>query len=261
MQSGYYLSHPVHYTGYPSQYEGEYESWNETTYSPFQEWVHETSCPYPTQSYDMSSSRRGEAYDEICEYHCIEPGCGMKHGITLQDFTPGQLGENDIRRLIDINTGRRCPAHEPTLARSNILVQWEIPPGTLFSESVQLSRDTKRQIICPEKGCGATFKTRSEFKRHLAGIFRPFFCLRGNCCIDGVPCRKGFGRIEEVINHLRNENGQHHDAVRYRPVEGWDFRRKTPEEIQVVLDDLDMIPPEVLYESYGLSLDYGISLY
>ncbi|KAK6339884.1 hypothetical protein TWF718_009273 [Orbilia javanica] len=253
MQSEYFLGHPAHYTGYSSQYDVNYGTCNEVTYSSSPEWSHEASCTYPSQYYDMSTSRRGESYDEIREYYCIEPGCGIIHGITLQDYTAGKLSTHDINRLIQINTGFRCPAHEPTLTRSNVLVQWEIPQGTLFSESVQLSRDTKTPILCPEKGCGQHFKTRSEFKRHLAGIFRPFYCLRGNCCIDGIPCRKGFGRIEEVINHLRNENGQHHDAVRYRPVEGWDFRRKTQEETQEVLDSLDLIPSEELYSWYGLS--------
>ncbi|KAF3911185.1 hypothetical protein AA313_de0209624 [Arthrobotrys entomopaga] len=243
MQSTYFLDLPVQYTGYSSQYNNSYD------YEP----CSEIPFDYSPQYYNMASQRGDEnVYDEICQYHCIEVGCDMIHSITLQDYTTGRLSKHEINQLIQINTGFRCPAHEPMLNKSNVLVQWEIPQGTLFSESAQLSRDTKIPMLCPEKGCGQSFRIRSEFKRHLAGIFRPFYCLRGNCCIDGIPCRKGFGRIEEVINHLKNENGQHHDAVRYRPVEGWDFRRKTASEEQEVLDKIDLISIDELYAWYGL---------
>ncbi|EPS37243.1 hypothetical protein H072_9056 [Dactylellina haptotyla CBS 200.50] len=255
MQSGYFIDYPVQYTGFSSDYD-QYDQYDQESYI-------DIPYNYTPQYLNMSSSRRGDVYDEICEYHCIEPlwddsrnqavSCNFIHAVTLQDYTPGRLTKSEINRLIQINTGFRCPAHEPALSRSNVLIQWEIPSPTLFSESAQLSRDHKIPILCPEKGCGRTFETRSEFKRHLAGIFRPFYCLRGNCCIDGIPCRKGFGRIEEVINHLKNENGQHHDAVRYRPVEGWDFRRKTHEETMEVLNKINFMPEEDLYAYYGIS--------
>ncbi|KAK6337994.1 hypothetical protein TWF696_001466 [Orbilia brochopaga] len=241
MQSGYVREYPLQYTNYPSQYEG----------------YDQISYGYPSNiSYSMASSGAGQAgstYDKICMYYCIEPRCPAHYSIILQDYTSGTLSEDDINRLVDINTGFKCPAHEASLTRAYVRVQWEIPENTILSRSVELAhrtKDKKKHILCPEKGCGALFKTKSDFKRHLAAIFRPFYCLRGNCCIDGRPCRRGFGRIEEVISHLRNENGQHHDAVRYRPVEGWDFRRKTPAETQEVLEGMEFISEEELYDHY-----------
>ncbi|KAJ6258697.1 hypothetical protein Dda_6746 [Drechslerella dactyloides] len=216
MQSGYIRDYPLQYTNYPSQY----EVFDQISYA------------YPQNvSYNMASTGAGHAgstYDKICMYYCIEPRCPAHYSIILQDYTSGTLSEEDINRLVDINTGFKCPAHEPALTRAYVRFQWEIPENTILSKSVQLAhrvKDKKHLILCPEKGCGATFKTKSDFKR-------------------------GFGRIEEVISHLRNENGQHHDAVRYRPVEGWDFRRKTPAETQDVLDNMEFISEEELYDHY-----------
>ncbi|KAF3933877.1 hypothetical protein ABW19_dt0203069 [Dactylella cylindrospora] len=253
--SGYYSPD---YTDYqPQDYDFNYD------YSPQAFEIPSDYTEYPPSSlnfntnyrqirysnYTMPPSGNSETYDRIVEFYCID--CGVKHGITLQDYTRGQLDDADIDRLIRINTNYRCPAHEPTMMKSNILVQWKIPEGTMFAEAARLAGEYKIQILCPEKGCGQRFKNKSDFKRHLAGIFRPFYCLRGNCCIKGVPCRKGFGRIEEVINHLKNENGQHHDAVRYRPVEGWDFRKKDDYEIDRVLENITYIPEEEFYAYYS----------
>ncbi|KAK6527535.1 hypothetical protein TWF694_004518 [Orbilia ellipsospora] len=123
---------------------------------------------------------------------------------------------------------------------SHVLIQWEIPSGTLFSKSARLSRYTGKQILCPEKNCGLVFQKQSMFKRHVAGLIRPFHCLRGICYVEGSPSRSGFGRIEEVVRHLKN-GGIHHEAVVGRPVEGWDFRRKTPEETNAVIDVSNLV--------------------
>ncbi|KAF3904530.1 hypothetical protein ABW21_db0200757 [Orbilia brochopaga] len=248
MQSGYTQNYPLQYTNYPSQYEG----------------YQQVSYAYPSNiSYGMAAPATppaGVVYDRICEYYCEDPTCPpdeygrpAKYSIILQDYISGTLNEAQIRELIRINTGFKCPAHEPALTRAYVRVQWEIPENSILSRSVELAhriKDKKKLILCPEEGCGALFKTKSDFKRHLAAVFRPFYCLRGNCCIDGVPSRRGFGRIEEVIAHLRNENGQHHDAVHYRPVEGWDFRRKTPTETREILNGMRFISERELGEHY-----------
>ncbi|KAK6544628.1 hypothetical protein TWF694_001317 [Orbilia ellipsospora] len=196
-------------------------------------------------------------YDKICEYTCIEPGCGAIHSITLQDYTTGILNQDEIHRLIYINTGFRCLAHEPALARSNILVKWTIPKNSLFAESMTLARESKVAILCPEKGCNQQFRSQGEWKRHVSAIIRPYYCLRGSCAVNGVPVRKGFGRIEEIINHLKNENGRHHVQVRYRPVEGWDFRSKTLEETDEALKKISYIPQEQMNAWYGVGVAAG----
>ncbi|EPS45523.1 hypothetical protein H072_481 [Dactylellina haptotyla CBS 200.50] len=106
-----------------------------------------------------------QLYDRVCEYSCIEPDCEETFSITLQDYSPGQLTQEDIDQIIRINTGFRCPRHEPALTLSHIITRWEIPPDTLFTKSIELSlRSTLRnQIICAERGCNRTFETESLF--------------------------------------------------------------------------------------------------
>ncbi|KAK6527707.1 hypothetical protein TWF694_004687 [Orbilia ellipsospora] len=186
-------------------------------------------------------------------YSCIEPGCDKVHNITLQDYTAGTFSQNEINHLIRINTSFRCPDHEPALTRSHIAIQWEVPEGTLLSKSLELSAVADTVILCPLKECGLTFDKPTLYKRHIAQLFRPFYCLRGSCCTNGVPSRSGFSRIEEVIRHLKKDSSLH-EAVQGRPVDGWDFRRKTSDETKAVFDTLEFISEDELYAWYGMEV-------
>ncbi|EPS45563.1 hypothetical protein H072_482 [Dactylellina haptotyla CBS 200.50] len=193
-----------------------------------------------------------EEPEGLFQYCCIEPGCPNQHYIILQDYVTGTLDYDHIEYIIRINTSFRCPEHEPALVNCHIVRQWDIPSHRLLMKTVELSGLTGAWILCPEKDCGQRFKKLSLYRRHLIAIFRPFHCMRGTCCIDGVPSREGFGRSEEIIRHLKND-GYFHDRVRVRPVEGWDFRRKTFDEETEVLNRMEFLSEEELYDEYGVN--------